>query len=270
MKDGRGLLLWGDMTTQSGAAEAERELGIGIGELEPMPNAEEPETATAEVVEPAPQPAPEGAGPLADAPTGDVKPMAEAVKPDATPNPEMVALHLEMARLRQDAAERNQREVAANDASRVAAYKAALEAKGYDPEVVQEFVAAAVNNIALQRQLGANQERARQALSTQRNNERARIIVTRKFAEEYGVPINTLFSIDTDDPEVVLSAAKLYKSEAALKQLQEARLKPQRMTGVTGNAVNNPGKAKLTERLLNGEFSALTLQEKKTLWPDRY
>ena len=251
-------------------AEAEREVGIGIGELEPMPNAEEPEGAVAEAVEPAPQTAPEGAAPTAAAVTGDVTPTGETVKPDTTPSPDIVATWQELANLRQQVTEQAQRERVANDNTRLAQYRAGLEAKGHDPEIVQELVTRASDFLTLGRQREAEQVRHQQALATQHNNERARIIIVRRLAGEYGVPLETLLDIDTDDPKDLVAAAKLYKAETALKQHQEAAVKPQRLTGVTSGAGRSASVAALTERYINGGSGTMTLSELKLLFPDRY
>ena len=260
------------MVTPSGAVEAEREVGIGIGELEPMPNAEEPEPSTAGVDTPAPEATPEGA--IAAAPAaaaaGDVTPVGEAVKPDAAPGPDMVATWQELANLRQRVTEQEGRERLANDNARLTQYKAGLEAKGHDPEVVQELVARASENLSLGRQREADQVRAQQNLVVERNNARARILVIRKLSQDFGVSIDTLLAIDTDDPKDLLAAAELYQAKAELKKYQEAAVKPQRLTGVVSGAGRSTSKAALEDRYINGESERMTKAELKVLFPDRY
>ena len=243
---------------------------LTIGPLEDTPDAE----ATAEpVVAEASEEAPVAETVVPEA-TGETLTTEKAPLPDATTapgvsDPALIALRQELAQMRQREIERTQQATRVAEEAELVKYKADLEAKGYEPEVIQDLVSRAAQGQLLQRQLAQAQEQARQNIAITVRNERARIIVAKKLSQEYGVPLADLLDIETDDPKDLIIAAQGYQMKANATKEEQAKVKPQRMAGVTGSAGRGTSRERLVDRYLENPES-LTLEERKVVFPDRY
>ena len=260
------------MATDNTAETLEREPSLQIGEMEftPDPEADGSE-AVAEVVETV------ALGPASAAvadTTATAEPKADAASTVSEPtapqrDPEFTAMQQRVVALERERLERMRQEEASRDQQHLNQYKAALEAKGYEPDIVEELVAKEAGQRGYQRQLIAQEQTGRAYAWAVRQNERARVAVLQHIAKEHGVPIDVLLSIETDEPREIEYAARTYKAEKALEKLNQAAVKPQRMTGVTGSAGRSMGKEALTDQYIERPDS-LTREELKIVFPDRY